>query len=391
MPFSYEPRELQQFLDGAAEVVPGPLGGILIHRVPQRYLTPIVEACEWFRRVELCPSGVHLNLRISAPTTLTIAAYQLVPGEHLLSILTHTPEGVRVRDVSVPTPGDVVVDPADDSYTLESGTPMRVQLTPEDSEQGVFTLLPPHTCIVELLGLESELPIERVEPSPEAVRWVHYGSSISHGAQVASPARRWTEQVRRALDVHLREYSLSGNAQMDPCMAHCIADTEADIITCAIGINITNADSMRERFFIPALHGFLDTIREKHPYTPLYVSTACSCPIQENAPGPSFMRPDGMFAVPKREVEYDVGALTLQRTRELIEQVTARRDDPALTVVDGRTFFGPDDAHLLVDNLHPGPEGIDLIAQRVTKALAAVLPEPQPFPRQRTPLARRLC
>ena len=372
MSYTYGPNELQQFLDGCADTVPGPLGGIMPHRVPLRYRSQIEDP--WCTFAEFCPSGVHVDLRITAPTTIALEAYELEPGDYRLSILRHAGGAVHVEDVPVQTPGALIPDVANGSYSLRPGTPMKVQLDPANSDDGVFTVILSHTCLIELLGIESEQPVQPVGIADDTVRWVHYGSSISHGAQVASPARRWPEQVARALGIHLQDLSLSGNAQMDPCMARAIADSPADVITCAIGVNITNADSMRERFFIPALHGFLDTIRDKHPDTPLYLVTACSCPIQEHTPGPTIMKPDRTFVVVKREVENDAGALTLQRTRELIEHVAQRRSDEHLTVVDGRTFFGPDDTDLLLDNLHPGPEGVDLIAQRVTAAFAKVLP-----------------
>jgi hypothetical protein len=44
-----------------------------------------------------------------------------------------------------------------------------------------------------------------------------------------------------------------------------IRDAPADLITLKVGINLVNADSMRERTFRPAVHAFLDTIREGIP------------------------------------------------------------------------------------------------------------------------------
>ena len=371
MSYTYESNELQKFLDGCADTVPGPLGGIMPHRVPLRYRSQIEDP--WCTFAEFCPSGVHLDLSIAAQTTVTLATYELEPGDYRLSLLSHTNEGERVQDVAVQTPGALIPDLANGTVSLHPGTPMTIQLDPGQNKDGAFTIILPHTCLVELLRITSDQPVRQVGLADDTIRWVHYGSSISHAAQVSSPARRWPEQVARVLGVHLQDLSLSGNAQMDPCMARAIADSPADVITCAIGVNVTNADSMRERFFIPALHGFLDMIREKQPDTPLYLITACSCPIQEHAPGPIIMKPDHTFVVSKREVENDAGALTLQRTRELIEHVAERRGDQHLTVADGRTFFGPGDTDLLIDNLHPAPKGVDLIAQRAAAAFAKVL------------------
>lgn len=43
---------------------------------------------------------------------------------------------------------------------------------------------------------------------------------------------------------------------------------------------------MRLRAFGPAVHGFLDTLREGHPTTPLLVISPIYCPLHENTPGP---------------------------------------------------------------------------------------------------------
>lgn len=367
MPYTYLSSELTTFLDGYSDTVDGVLNGILPHRIPLSLRSQIEDP--WFIWNEFCPVGIHMRMRITADTTITLATYELERGNHKLSVVYKANNTQRVRDINVMDSGQLIPDLSTGSFALKPGKPMTLRLVPEDAENGVFDLILPHTCLVELIAMESAEAIEPVALSKSVLNWVHYGSSISHCAQVDSPARRWPEQVSRALGLHLRDFSLSGNAQMDPCMARAIGGTPADIITCAIGINITNADSMRERMFVPVLHGFLDTIRESHPNTQLILCTACSCPMQEDAPGPVFMKPNGDFVVSEREVENDAGALTLQRTRQLIEHVVERRSDPWLKVVDGQQFFGMEDSQMLVDNLHPGPKGIDLIAERVTAVL----------------------
>ncbi|MCH4209310.1 GDSL-type esterase/lipase family protein [Bifidobacterium sp.] len=366
MAYSCTAAEMTAFLDGVADVVPGPLGGVMPHRIARRYRSQIRDP--WFVWNEFCPSGVHLNVHISAPATLTLAGYALEEADNRLSVATRDGQGTRITDISVRSAGRLVPDLESRTFSLRPGVPMHIDLAPADGGDGTFCIMLPHTCLIELIGMRSQRTIDPAD-APGTIRWTHYGSSISHGAQTPSPSRRWPEQVARALGLHLRDYSLSGNAQMDPCMARAIGETPSDIITCAIGINIVNADSMRERFFVPALHGFLDTIRDKQPHTPIILSTACYCPIQKRNPGPIVMQPDGNYAVAERNVADDAGALTLQRTRDLIAAIAQERDDPQLTVADGREFFGPADAGLLVDKLHPGPEGIDLMAGRIAAAL----------------------
>ena len=65
-----------------------------------------------------------------------------------------------------------------------------------------------------------------------------------------------------------------------------IASQPADLISLKLGINVVNGDTMRERTFVPAVHGFLDTIRERHPDVPVAVVTPIICPVAEDHPGP---------------------------------------------------------------------------------------------------------
>ena len=53
------------------------------------------------------------------------------------------------------------------------------------------------------------------------------------------------------------------------------------MITLELGINVVNGDTMRERAFVAAFHGFLDTIRDGHPKTPILITSPIICPIAE--------------------------------------------------------------------------------------------------------------
>jgi hypothetical protein len=79
---------------------------------------------------------------------------------------------------------------------------------------------------------------------------------------------------------------------------------------------------------------------------------------------------DGRFHVVDRPEALAVGSLSLQRIREIMtEIVTTRQElgDKHLHLVDGLQLFGPDDASLLPDGLHPSGAGYRLIAERFHK------------------------
>ena len=74
-------------------------------------------------------------------------------------------------------------------------------------------------------------------------------------------------------------------------MARAIRDLPAHANSLEVGINIVNAASLIERSFLPAFHGFLDTVRDGHP-TPILIITPIICPSAENRPGSTLMGQD---------------------------------------------------------------------------------------------------
>jgi hypothetical protein len=84
--------------------------------------------------------------------------------------------------------------------------------------------------------------------------------------------------------VELVNLGFSGSALRDPFTARTMSTTPADLISVKIGINLVNTDLMRLRAFRPAVHGFLDTIRDGHPDAPLIVVSPIYCGIHEDTP-----------------------------------------------------------------------------------------------------------
>ncbi|CAM5621817.1 Lipase OS=Streptomyces tendae OX=1932 GN=GUR47_05445 PE=4 SV=1 [Streptomyces tendae] len=204
-----------------------------------------------------------------------------------------------------------------------------------------------------------------VEPAPDPGRrvWLHHGSSISHGSDAASPTTTWPALAASLGGVELINLGLGGSALLDPFTARAMRDTPADLISVKIGINVVNADLMRLRAFGPAVHGFLDTVREGHPTVPLLVVSPILCPVQEDTPGP--LAPDfsGIaegrlrFVATGDPAERASGKLTLNVIRDELSRIVAQRaaDDEDLYYLDGRELYGQTDvADLpLPDSVHP--------------------------------------
>ncbi|MEU8615610.1 lipase, partial [Actinoplanes sp. NPDC048791] len=177
--------------------------------------------------------------------------------------------------------------------------------------------------------------------------------------------------------VELINLGLGGSALLDPFTARTLRDTPADLISVKIGINLVNADLMRLRAFIPAVHGFLDTIREGHPRTPLLVTSPIYCPIHEDTPGPGAFDLDALregqvkFVATGDPAERAAGKLTLRVIRDELARIVAQRAaaDPHLHHLSGLDLYGEaDSAELpLPDRLHPDAATHRLMGDRFAK------------------------
>lgn len=153
------------------------------------------------------------------------------------------------------------------------------------------------------------------------------------------------------------------------------------MISLKLGINLVNMDLMRLRAFGPAVHGFLDTIREEHPATPIVLVSPLYCPIREDVPGPTRFDMDVLaegrllFRASVSAPEAREGKLTLRIIRQQLEAIVQQRakSDANLHYLDGLDLYGERD-HLqlpLPDALHPDTATHQLIGERFFKAVFA--------------------
>ncbi len=250
--------------------------------------------------------------------------------------------------------------------TLRRGEPSHVRFDGLGNGMKRIELWLPQNCSVEARDLRIDDGAKLGPAAPAGPRWLHYGSSISHCGEADGPTETWPAVAARVAGVDLTSFGFGGQCHLDQCVARAMRDLPADVISLKVGINVVNADSMRERAFIPALHGFLDTVRDGHPHTPLLVVTPIIYPAGEDRPGPSILR-DGTSAVVDRPDDLAYGALSIGRIRELIADVVARRQksgDANLHLLDGRQIFGEADVTDLPDGLHPNNAGYRRMGER---------------------------
>ncbi|MFD8456293.1 GDSL-type esterase/lipase family protein [Streptomyces antimycoticus] len=338
--------------------------GVLPHRLPGWARAQYADG--QLAMAEAQPSGVRLVFR----TRATAVELDTLPTKRVYSGAPPRPDGVydllvdgRLAGQSTVTGGNTLaIDLATGTAESRPGPVGTLRFT--DLPGGVKTveLWLPHNETAELVALRTDAPIEPVPDQGRKV-WLHHGSSISHGSDAASPTAIWPALAASLGGVELVNLGLGGSALLDPFTARTMRDTPADLISIKIGINLVNADLMRLRAFTPAVHGFLDTIREGHPTTPLLVVSAILCPIHENTPGPAAFDVSALSAGKLRfratgdPAERAAGKLTLRVIREELSRIVKQRaaDDPHLHYLDGLDLYGEADADELPlpDELHP--------------------------------------
>jgi len=251
--------------------------------------------------------------------------------------------------------------------TLEPGDPDLLTFSNLGDADKEIEIWLPSSAIVELKELTASREIFSALPSTKK-KWVHYGSSISHCIEALRPMDIWPVRAAQIMNLNLTNFGFAGECQLDGFAARSIANTPADFITLKLGINIVNADSMRERAFIPAVHNLLDTIREKQPTTPILIISPIWCPFHETTPGPIMIDGPLLFAK-ERPAEFAAGALHLVRIREILDEAVINRKDKNLHYMNGLELMNEHDVDLMPDKLHPNSEGYRLMGERFAKKL----------------------
>lgn len=349
--------------------------GLLPHRLPAWARAQCADG--QLAMAESQPSGVRLVLRtratvIELDTVRTRISYVGAPAgrDGIYDLLV---DGVLRDQTSVSGGNVVVMDMTTGAAQQRPGPVGTIRFAGLSDEDKTVEIWLPYNEITELVALRADAMIEVAPPDGRPV-WLHHGSSISHGSAAASSTSTWPAVAAARGGVELVNLGLAGSALLDPFTARTLRDTPADLISVKLGINVVNHDLMRLRAFGPAVHGFLDTIREGHPTTPLLVVSPILCPIHEETPGPTAPDLDGIelgmirFVAMGGSAEYGAGKLTLMMIRAELAQIVAQRciDDPHLRYLDGRELYGAADTQELPlpDQLHPDAAAHVLMGER---------------------------
>ncbi|MBR7741837.1 hypothetical protein KC207_00830 [Phycicoccus sp. BSK3Z-2] len=180
-------------------------------------------------------------------------------------------------------------------------------------------------------------------------RWVAYGSSITQCCEADGPSETWPSLLAAQAGWDLVSLGFSGECFLDEVVALTIRRLEPHIVTICAGINVYNAGTWSAATLAARLRRFLDVARGSSHTSRIHVVSPVISPSRESVRNQS--------------------GLTLVEVRDTICDVVTAMPDARVTYVDGRDVLGHDDAHLLLDGLHPTAEGYALMARRLIAVL----------------------
>ena len=351
--------------------------GVKPHRLPAWALAQYANA--QLGAMESQGAGVRLVFRTRA-TEIQLAVFPT--RRHYAGVPARPPglydllvDGQLTRQCSADGGDAITIDLTTGEASTQAGSAATLTFPALADHDKHIEIWLPYGEVTELVSLRASAPIEPVVADARPV-WLHHGSSISHGSNADSPTSTWPAIAALRSDTNLINLGLGGNALLDPFTARTMRDTRADLLSIKIGINLVNLDLMRLRAFTPAVHGFLDTIRDGHPTTPLLVISPLYCATHENTPGPGAFDMEALaagrvtFRATGDPADVRYGKLTLTTIRKELQSIVRQRaaSDPHLHYLDGLDLYGIDDhaALPMPDGLHPDGHAHRLIGERFT-------------------------
>lgn len=179
--------------------------------------------------------------------------------------------------------------------------------------------------------------------------WLTYGSSITQSGQSHGPSETWPAIVAQEWNLNHTNLGYGGNANLDPIVARMIADMNTDAISLCFNVNnYGNAYSLRT--WRQAAIGFILTIRDKKPNTPILCTSPIWSSLRESQPGTTGMTLTQM----RKEIAMAVEALQSLGDRHL-------------HYIDGLSLFDETLTTHMPDGLHPNNQGSHLLAQRFSQ------------------------
>ena len=340
--------------------------GLGIRRLPDWTRPQVPQGLDVMLRM---PSGVRLRIKTNASTigldAVTTTFGQAAGNQRPVAFDIQFDE--QITSVFSPPTNRIVPDGTQQgAFKIERGDTQTVWFENLGEAVKTVEIWLPQNAYVSLQQIHLNGDLMDLA-NDQRKRWIHYGSSISHCMEASTPSQIWPGVAARLGGLNLMNFGFGGQCHLDPFVARTIAALPADLISIKVGINIINLDSMKERVFLPLLHGFLDTIREHQPSTPVCLISPIYCPSAEDRAGPTIPNAEGKFETLDGLERIRQGSMSLKRVRELLASVVESRrqsGDANIEYFNGLDLFSEAEVHLLPDHLHPNNAGYSLMGSR---------------------------
>ena len=226
--------------------------GIVLHRMPAWARAQHNDIA--LAMLEGMPSGGRLEMVTDATTIeidvhLTLVQLGTEPGPPAAFDLVVDDELAGVESTRTGTL--IVIDRCTGAVDIQSGGSDTIRfdgLPPGEKRVEVWL---PHASAVHLIELRADGAVRPPDPqrraSVGALRQLDL--ALPRGRPDPPGCGRWSRPAWPGSTCRASRFA--GQCQLDPFAARMIGQQPADLISLKLGINIVNADSMRERTFVP--------------------------------------------------------------------------------------------------------------------------------------------
>ncbi|WP_246302936.1 SGNH/GDSL hydrolase family protein [Paenibacillus plantarum] len=202
---------------------------------------------------------------------------------------------------------------------------------------------------LDTLGRSVRPPHQNEVP---ALRWLAYGSSITHGGAAIHYYNCYAQQAARRLGVDVLNLGLSGSCLCEKEAADYIANrNDWDIATLELGVNMRTLftpEQFKERAYY-----LIQTVIQKQPQKPVVVIT-----VYPNAATYSHMD----YPASRNETQFN----------HILREIVSELDHSSLYLIEGYEIM-KDMSSLVFDLLHPSDYGHMLMGEHLAAKLREIL------------------
>lgn len=327
-------------LHNVEDILPTPDGkGTQLSRVPNELrisLNEMAKICALGAagsEIRLNLEGPEASIVLASPESNTwnpAAMAQVYQGSFMVSshVVGREPTAIKVAP-----PGNLDVLK---TISQERSLPFDPTLT-----RVILPIWPPTI----LVGVEGETSVPRAGQVPRE-RLLAYGSSITHGAFAVRPTGTYPSRLCQMLGIDHVNLGFGGGAHCEEELADYIARRpDWSMATLEIGINMVGNSTIDTEEFRRRARYFIGKIAGENPEKWIF------CIDMFTAFG-------DLSSVPSRFKEF----------RRTVRDEARRPDLPRLVHIDGRRLLR-NPTGLSLDLVHPSPEGMEEIAQRLSRLI----------------------